>query len=184
LILKNKILLRFFLFLKNDCNELSQINPVGQLIPAHSKGTFPIVFESQTVQTFQRFNQKMKRATYSIELNSNFFQFLTNFFHRSISYRINQFYTHHIIVLAEVRPPSLKLNRNHVILNQLAGLLAESCYRSNVTIINPYNTAVEFTWIPIYGEQGTAFSIRPASGISLYFVLCSSIIHLAIHYFI
>ena len=23
---------------------------------------------------------------------------------------------------------------------------------------------IEFTWIPIYGEQGTAFSIRPAAG--------------------
>jgi hypothetical protein len=32
-------------------------------------------------------------------------------------------------------------------------------------VANPFNATAEFTWVPIYGEQGTAFSIRPASGL-------------------
>lgn len=67
-------------------------------------------------------------------------------------------------MLAESKLPTLKLSSDHLLLSQLSGIQAELCYRSNITIINPYNTVAEFTWIPIYGEQGTAFSIRPASG--------------------
>lgn len=49
-------------------------------------------------------------------------------------------------------------------LHQLQGAQPDLCYRANITVINPYNSTAEFTWMPIYGEQGTAFSIRPASG--------------------
>lgn len=121
---------------KIDCIELSQTSPLGIIIPPQSKGTFPIVFESEYVQTFQR----------------------------SISYRINNSYRHHIIILAEAKLPSLKLNQNHIVLTQLQGVEPELCYRKNISIINPFNSLIEFTWIPIYGEQGTAFSIRPAAG--------------------
>ncbi|CAF0834043.1 unnamed protein product [Brachionus calyciflorus] len=123
--------------LETDCDELGQTNPCGQIIQPNSKGLFPIIFESSTVQTFQR----------------------------SISYRINFSYRHHVIILAEVKLPSLKLNTNNLVLTQLSGVQPDLCYRSNITIINPYNTTTEFTWIPIYGEQGTAFSIRPATGV-------------------
>jgi hypothetical protein len=123
--------------LKNECQELSQSSPTSLIIQPQSKGTFQLVFESDIVQTFQR----------------------------SISYRINYFYRHHLIILAECKLPSLKLNKNHLVLTQLLGVQPELCYRANVTVINPFNTLVEFTWVPIYGEQGTAFSIRPASGI-------------------
>ena len=93
-------------------------------------------------------------------------------YERSISYRINYSYRHHIIVLAESKLPCLKLSKDsrepsmseHVVLNQIHGAQAELCYRTNITVINPYNANAEFTWVPIYGEQGTAFSIRPASG--------------------
>jgi hypothetical protein len=121
---------------KNDCAELRQTNPLSQIIPPKSKGTFQFIFESDYVQSFQR----------------------------SISYRINYSYRHHIIILAESKLPSLKLSNHHLVLTQLPGVQAELCYRKNVTIINPFNATAEFTWIPIYGEQGTAFSIRPASG--------------------
>ena len=123
--------------LENDCNELRHTNPLGQIIPAQSKGSFPIVFESECVQTFQR----------------------------SISYRVNYSYRHHIIILAESKLPSLKLSTSHVVLHQLGGVQPDLCYRTNISIINPFNSTAEFTWVPIYGEQGTAFSIRPASGI-------------------
>ncbi len=110
---------------------------MSQVIQPHSKGIFSITFESEVVQTFQR----------------------------SISYRINYPYRHHIIVLAESKLQSLKLSKNHVVLNQLLDVQPEVCYRTNITVTNPYNTITEFTWMPIYGEQGTAFSIRPATGI-------------------
>lgn len=124
---------------QNDCNELRRTSPIGQIIKAQSKGVFPIIFESDCVQNFQR----------------------------SISYRINYTYRHHIIILAESKLQSLKLNKKHLVINQIPGLQPELCYRSNITIINPYNTIAEFTWVPIYGDQGTAFSIRPATGLSL-----------------
>lgn len=133
-----------FVELENDCNELRQTTPLSQFIPAQSKGVFQIVFESEYVQTFQR----------------------------SISYRINFSYRHHIIVLAESKLPCLKLSKHggeakmleHVVLHQLHGAQPDLCYRTNITVSNPYNANAEFTWMPIYGEQGTAFSIRPASG--------------------
>lgn len=110
---------------------------MSQVIQPQSKAVFSLVFDSEIVQTFQR----------------------------SISYRINNSYRHHIIVLAEAKLQSLVLSKNHVILNQLLDVQPEVCYRSNLTVKNPYNTITEFTWMPIYGEQGTAFSIRPATGI-------------------
>jgi hypothetical protein len=67
--------------------------------------------------------------------------------------------------LAETKLPTLELNTNHIVLNQLNGVIPENCYRSNLTLRNPYDAPTEFSWMPIYGEQGTTFSIRPASGI-------------------
>ena len=112
--------------LENDCAELRQTNPLGQIIQPQSKGTFPIVFESESVQSFQR----------------------------SISYRVNYSYKHHIIILAESKLPSLHLSTEHVVLHQLSGVQPDLCYRTNVSIINPFNSTAEFTWVPIYGEQG------------------------------
>lgn len=57
------------------------------------------------------------------------------------------------------------MSKPHAVLNQLLDVQPDICYRTNITVINPYNSTTEFTWMPIYGEQGTAFSIRPASGI-------------------
>ena len=36
--------------------------------------------------------------------------------------------------------------------------------RGVITVNNPLNHPAEFTWSPILGERGTAFSIRPATG--------------------
>lgn len=123
--------------IENDCPELAQSSPLSQIIQPQAKGTFTLAFESDYVQTFQR----------------------------SITYRINYSYRHHLIILADCKLPSVKLNKNHLVLTQLTGVQADLCYRSNVTVINPFNTMVEFTWVPIYGEQGTAFSVRPAAGV-------------------
>lgn len=121
----------------NECTELRHTSPLGQVIQPQTKGTFPILFESDYVQTFQR----------------------------SISYRVNYSYRHHIIILADAQLPRLTLSTSHCVLNQLTGVQPDLCYRTNVTVSNPFNATAEFTWVPIYGEQGTAFSIRPASGL-------------------
>ncbi len=115
---------------------MCQTTPLSQIIQPSSKGTFQLAFESDFVQTFQR----------------------------SISYRINYSYRHHIIILADCKLPSVQLSKTHLVLHQIPGVQPDLCYRSNVTVKNPFNTQIEFTWIPIYGEQGTAFSIRPAAG--------------------
>jgi hypothetical protein len=39
-------------------------------------------------------------------------------------------------------------------------------FRGVITLHNPLNHAAEFTWTPILGDRGTAFSIRPAEGMS------------------
>ena len=41
--------------LETDCDELGKTNPCGQVISPNSKAIFPIIFESNTVQTFQRY---------------------------------------------------------------------------------------------------------------------------------
>ena len=41
-----------------------------------------------------------------------------------------------------------------------------SGFRGVVTLYNKLNYPAEFTWAPNLGEKGTAFSIRPATGMS------------------
>ena len=120
----------------NECAELAQTTRSAQIIPAQTKASFHVKFSSSHVQSFQR----------------------------SISYRINHSYQHHLIVLAENKLPSLTLTSPHVVLQQLAGVQPDLCYRRNIGLVNKFNTMLQFEWMPIYGEMGTAFSIRPASG--------------------
>lgn len=42
-------------------------------------------------------------------------------------------------------------------------------FRGVITLHNPLNHAAEFTWTPILGDRGTAFSIRPAEGMLHYY---------------
>ncbi|XP_071134806.1 cilia- and flagella-associated protein 47-like isoform X3 [Mytilus edulis] len=119
-----------------DCRELRQSSPLSQVIPPMSKANLPIVFESNVKGKFQR----------------------------SVSYQINGSYKHHVTVIAEVVPVSLKLSTDELILGASFGLPAEAGFRGVITLHNPLNHAAEFTWTPILGDRGTAFSIRPAEG--------------------
>ena len=67
-------------------------------------------------------------------------------------------------VLAEVVPVCLELSCDEVELQPSLGLPAEAGIRGVISLRNPLNQAAEFTWNPILGERGTAFSIRPATG--------------------
>jgi hypothetical protein len=45
---------QIFVELETDCIELRQSSPLTQIVPPKSKVSFPIVFESNIIQSFQR----------------------------------------------------------------------------------------------------------------------------------
>ncbi|XP_052808119.1 cilia- and flagella-associated protein 47-like isoform X2 [Mya arenaria] len=120
-----------------DCRELRQSSPLSQVVPAKSKASIPIVFES---------NQKQK-------------------FQRSVTYTVNNYHKHHVTVLAEVVPVALQLSTEELLLKPSFGLPADAGFRGIITLTNKLNYPAEFTWAPNLGEKGTAFSIRPATGV-------------------
>lgn len=83
---------------------------------------------------------------------------------RSIDYSINGFYHNHVTVVANVVVPDLTLSTEFLEVGSTVGLPAEAGMRSTITLRNPLNYAASFTWYPVVGDSGTAFSIRPASG--------------------
>ncbi|KAL3884217.1 hypothetical protein ACJMK2_030436, partial [Sinanodonta woodiana] len=120
-----------------DCRELRQSSPLSQVVPPKSKAQIPIIFESNQKQTFQR----------------------------SVSYTVNGFYKHHVTVTAEVLPVALELSTEELVLTPTHGLPVEAGFRGIITLYNKMNFPAEFTWAPNLGERGTAFSIRPATGV-------------------
>ena len=69
--------------------------------------------------------------------------------------------------MANVVPPMLQMHTEVLEVGASPGLPAEAGMRSIISLTNPLNYPAEFTWYPVVGEQGTAFSIRPASGKNL-----------------
>ncbi|XP_053397416.1 cilia- and flagella-associated protein 47-like isoform X4 [Mercenaria mercenaria] len=120
-----------------DCRELRQSSPLSQVVPPKSKANIPIIFES---------NQKQK-------------------FQRSVSYTVNNYHKHHVTVLAEVVPVALQLSTDELVLKPSFGLPSDAGFRGIITLYNKLNYPAEFTWAPNLGEKGTAFSIRPATGV-------------------
>ena len=92
------------------------------------------------------------------------------FHFRNISYTINQKHVNHILVYADVVPVALQVSTSELTLKPEPGGLGSGsvdgtvAFRETVTLYNYRNFAAEFTWSPIIGEQGTAFSVRPATG--------------------
>lgn len=119
-----------------DCRELRQSSPLSQVVPPRSMAVIPIIFESSTNGNFQR----------------------------SVTYTINKFYQNHVTVTAEVVPVGLELSTDLLVVKPTPGLPADAGIRGVITLYNRLNYQAEFTWLPILGPQGTAFSIRPATG--------------------
>ena len=67
-------------------------------------------------------------------------------------------------MFAEVVPVALELSTEDLALEPCMGNPADAGVRGVITLKNPLNYPAEFTWSPILGERGTAFSIRPAAG--------------------
>merc|ERR1712087_894577 len=119
-----------------DCRELRHSSPLAQVIPPRANANIPLVFES-TVK---------------------------GMFHRPIKYVVNGHHSLSFAVRAEVVPVTLKLSTNELTVTPSAGLPVDAGSRGIVSLVNDFNLAAKFTWTPIVGELGTAFSIRPATG--------------------
>ncbi|XP_039602238.1 cilia- and flagella-associated protein 47-like [Polypterus senegalus] len=119
-----------------DCLELQQTSPLSHVVPPMSRAFLPIIFETNDLGKFQR----------------------------SVTYTINKNHVGHVLVLGQVVPVTLELSTQELILTPNSCFLAESGFRSTITLRNPQNHPAEFTWKPIITENGIAFSIRPATG--------------------
>ena len=82
-----------------------------------------------------------------------------------MSYTVNSCHPGQVLVVARVVPLALELSAPEVLLGPAHSLLAQSGYRSSVTLRNRGNQVADFTWKPIITEEGMAFSIRPATEI-------------------
>ncbi|XP_072178621.1 cilia- and flagella-associated protein 47-like [Diadema setosum] len=119
-----------------DCRELRQTSPLSQVVPPTCKAELPLIFES---------NIKGK-------------------FTRNVKYTVNGRHRDHVTVYADVVPVALELSTEMLKLTPTPGMPAEAGLRDVIRLMNKRNYPAEFTWQPILGERGTAFSIRPATG--------------------
>ncbi|XP_054479802.1 cilia- and flagella-associated protein 47-like [Anoplopoma fimbria] len=122
--------------LEVDCPELQGSSPLSHVLPPHSLNTLPLTFQSS----------KLGR------------------FYRPVSFSVNRQHPGQILVQAQVVPLALELSTDLLVLRPTHTWLAQSGYRSSVTLRNQRNHAAEFTWRPVVTESGILFSIRPATG--------------------
>ncbi|XP_070711754.1 cilia- and flagella-associated protein 47-like [Pempheris klunzingeri] len=122
--------------LEVDCPELQGSSPLSHVLPPHSHNTLPLTFQSSKL----------------------------GHFYRPVSYSVNQQHPGQILVQAQVVPLALEMSTTRLVLRPTPNLLAQSGYRSSVTLRNQQNHATDFTWRPVVTESGILFSIRPATG--------------------
>ncbi|XP_033472251.2 cilia- and flagella-associated protein 47-like [Epinephelus lanceolatus] len=122
--------------LEVDCSELQGSSPLSHVLPPHSFNTLPLTFQSNKL----------------------------GHFYRPVSYSVNKQHLGQILVQAQVVPLALELSTTLLVLRPTPSLLAQSGYRSSVTLRNRRNLAAEFTWRPLVTESGILFSVRPATG--------------------
>ncbi|KAM3857125.1 cilia and flagella-associated protein 47-like [Diretmus argenteus] len=119
-----------------DCPELLGSSPLSHVLPPLSRTTLTMMFQSKNL----------------------------GHFHRPVSYSVNQRHPGQVLVQAQVVPVALELSTTQLILRDTPSLLAQSGFRSSVTLRNRLNHAADFTWRPVITEKGILFSIRPATG--------------------
>ncbi|XP_031708292.1 cilia- and flagella-associated protein 47 [Anarrhichthys ocellatus] len=122
--------------LEVDCPELQGSSPLSHVLPPRSLNTLLLTFQSSKM----------------------------GHFYRSVSFSVNQQHPGQILVQAQVVPLALELSTDLLVLRPTHTWLAQSGYRSSVTLRNQRNRAAEFTWRPVVTESGLLFTIRPATG--------------------
>ncbi|XP_056226909.1 cilia and flagella-associated protein 47-like [Seriola aureovittata] len=135
--LTNHLSVYVWVQLDMDCPELQGSSPLSHILPPRSHNTLPLTFQSNKL----------------------------GHFYRPVSYSVNQQHPGQILVQAEVVPLALELSTTTLLLRPTPTLLAQSGYRSSVTLRNRCNHAAEFAWRPVVTESGILFSVRPATGI-------------------
>lgn len=153
--------------LEVDCPELQGSSPLSHILPPHSHNTVPLTFQSNKLGHFYRLVGEAAQHPFSLHVNQ-LLQFKGNMnillSSRPVSYSVNQQHPGQILVQAKVVPLALELSTALLVLRPTPALLAQSGYRSSVTLRNQRNHAAEFTWRPVVTERGILFSIRPATG--------------------
>lgn len=152
--------------LEVDCPELQGSSPLSHVLPPHSHNTLPLTFQSNTLGHFYRSVGEAAQHTFItwkliIAVQVQYGILLSP---RPVSFSVNQQHPGQILVQAEVVPLALELSTSLLVLRPNPTLLAQSGYRSSVTLRNRRNHAAEFTWKPVVTESGILFSIRPATG--------------------
>ncbi|KFQ17979.1 Uncharacterized protein CXorf22, partial [Merops nubicus] len=132
----NKLLVHVWIQTEIEIYELQQSGPLSQVVPPLTKTHIPIVFETKTLGMFKR----------------------------SFTYTINSQHHGHVLVVAKAVSTELELSTRELILNPVAGYLAETEFRATVRVYNRSNHPAGFTWKPVTTAQGNAFSIQPAKG--------------------
>ncbi|TNN43031.1 Cilia- and flagella-associated protein 47 [Liparis tanakae] len=134
--LVNHLSVFVWLQLEVDCPELQGSSPLCHVLPPHSLSTLPLTFQSSKL----------------------------GHFYRPVSFSVNQRHPGQILIQAQVVPLALELSTDLLVLRPNHTWLAQSGYRSFVTLRNQRNHTAEFTWSPLVTESGILFSIRPATG--------------------
>lgn len=151
--------------LEVDCPELQGSSPLSHVLPPHSHNTLPLMFQSNKLGSFHRLVEEAAQHTSVTWKSCIVVQVQYNILlSRPISYTVNQQHPGQIVVQAHVVPLALELSTILLVLRPTPALLAQSGYRSSVTLRNQRNHAAEFTWRPVVTENGILFSIRPATG--------------------
>nr|XP_046237666.1 cilia- and flagella-associated protein 47-like [Scatophagus argus] len=132
----NRLSVFIWVQLEVDCPELQGSSPLSHILSPHSHSILPLMFQSSKLGPF----------------------------YRPVSYSVNRKHTGQILVQAKVVPLALELSTTLLELHPTPTMLAQSGYRSSVTLRNQRNHAAEFTWRPVVTECGILFSIRPATG--------------------
>ncbi|XP_060090088.1 cilia- and flagella-associated protein 47 [Heteronotia binoei] len=119
-----------------ESEELQQTSPLSHVMPPHSQTYIPVVFETDKLGHFQK----------------------------SFMYTINQHHIGHVLVVAKIVPVALELSTRELTLYPTFSFLAESGFRTTVTLYNRKNYPAQFIWKPIITDKGMAFSICPEKG--------------------
>ncbi|NXL63788.1 CFA47 protein, partial [Chordeiles acutipennis] len=132
----NNLLVHIWIQIEIEMDELQQTGPLSQVVPPLTKTHIPIVFETNTLGMFKR----------------------------TFTYTINKHHLGHVLVVAKAVSVELELSARELILNPVPGYLAETEFRTTVTVCNPRNHPAEFTWKPVITDRTTSFSIQPSKG--------------------
>ncbi|NWY00202.1 CFA47 protein, partial [Nothoprocta ornata] len=133
----NNLLVHIWVQIDVEPEELQQTSPLSQVVPPLFKAYIPVVFETNTLGTFQK----------------------------SFTYTINNGNTGHVLVTAKAVSVELELSAKELILNPIPGYLAETEFRRTIRIYNRRNYSAEFSWKPIIADKNIPFSIRPSKGV-------------------